>query len=213
MKAYKESKSIPPVSGIYSLHCPQTGDIRYIGKSKNIRNRFHGHMGVSKANKYPVAMWIKELRECGSAPNLCILHKASNEMLDDLEIAEISKHRNKGCNLLNLHSGGAHPSAAGNGKNVECWSVFGTPDPYRVLRNIYMPHNLSSKRIKEVSRSVSANYKSLSSEFDRVNFHLKCAKTIIGMGIDSRSGQMYEWLEKAAPQINEKYHGTVILNY
>ena len=65
-------------SGIYALVCPDTDEIKYVGRSKNIRKRFIYHLYSKKNSTTPVAWWIKSLHEENKRPKCIILETHIN---------------------------------------------------------------------------------------------------------------------------------------
>ena len=88
---------------VYALTCPSTGEIRYIGKTKDIKSRFKSHCNnrrIFKKQTY-YGNWIRSL---ASDPGLIILSK--NKDLDAEEIRLIKHYRELGANLVNTANGG-----------------------------------------------------------------------------------------------------------
>ncbi len=86
---------------IYTLSCPITNEVRYVGKSTNPSKRFSNHLcDKSKSHK---ASWIKSLISNNKLPVLNIVEEFDNELdCYNAEIAYISKYDN----LTNHHIGG-----------------------------------------------------------------------------------------------------------
>lgn len=213
LELYEKTKDMPEYSGIYALVCPDRKDIRYVGKSKNIKRRYRNHMWASPHSTHPVKRWVSKLKSEGKAPLIAILFLGPEADLDEKEIYFIKKYREMGNNLLNLHDGGAIPSAVGNGRNAECWSVKGESDAYKILRNRLFPMVRRSESIKKASRELSKTYRKLKTEKERTEFHLSCFLKIQDLGFVQDEKKAERWLEKAAAQINEKFPGRVTLKY
>jgi hypothetical protein len=89
---------------IYSLSDPLTNEIKYIGKANNTQERLKSHLRDAKRRATPVYQWINELKDKGLTPIakiICITQDWQNE-----EKKQIIIHRDMGCNLLNISSGG-----------------------------------------------------------------------------------------------------------
>ena len=85
---------------IYSLCCPFTDDIHYIGKTTQGMSRPLQHASNSHSTK--VKEWVEELREIGHKPKVTILENVSlNDNLDGRERYWIQYRLNKGDLLLN----------------------------------------------------------------------------------------------------------------
>lgn len=90
---------------IYSLSCPISGDVRYIGKSNNPKLRFYKHLQMLDNNK-DKNFWIKELLSDESKPILTIVEEVLISEWKDKEKLYIGKFRELGCDLLNSSIGG-----------------------------------------------------------------------------------------------------------
>lgn len=86
---------------IYTLNCPETNEVRYVGKSTNPSKRFSNHLcDTSKSHK---ASWIKSLINNNKLPILNIIEEFDNELACyNAEIIYISSYSN----LTNHHIGG-----------------------------------------------------------------------------------------------------------
>lgn len=67
---------------IYALYHPTTGEIRYIGKSRNPKSRYNDHIHSARANVYDhhAARWIRAVLSEGSKPAMRILNAVPEEM-------------------------------------------------------------------------------------------------------------------------------------
>lgn len=90
---------------IYCLKDPLTGDIRYIGKTDNLKKRFSAHIKGSVKKKTHLGCWLKSL--LGEKPILVVLHEvAENESWAEEERRYISCARAMGVDLVNATDGG-----------------------------------------------------------------------------------------------------------
>lgn len=88
---------------IYSICCPDSEKIRYIGQTRQGRKRFFEHVTESKSNNlYPVYRWFRKL---GKKPLFKILEYCNIEQLDSREIYWINRIGLE--NLLNIGLGGS----------------------------------------------------------------------------------------------------------
>lgn len=92
---------------IYALCCPDTGDIRYIGKAKDSQKRLKGHLRDAKARRTPVYDWIQSLAKRGAIPALRVLASAFDWRACEKQL--IAQYRADGVRLLNLADGGDEP--------------------------------------------------------------------------------------------------------
>lgn len=90
---------------IYALKCPNTGDVRYIGKAKNVANRFRAHLNRATEKNHR-ACWIRSLKAQGLKPLLEVLDEVSEEFWPQWEVAWIAFFREEGADLVNGDDGG-----------------------------------------------------------------------------------------------------------
>jgi hypothetical protein len=92
---------------IYGVADPRTGDIRYIGQTKNVKARRKSHISGSCSGKtLPVSRWERKLRQEGVLPTFVILQEGiGREDINRLEAEWIAKGRAEGWSLLNLIDG------------------------------------------------------------------------------------------------------------
>jgi len=91
---------------IYALKEPDTGEIRYFGKTcRPVEDRFVRHLSA-KPNWY-VSRWIQKLKSVGLVPGHEVLMTGlTNEEACEEEIALIAWGRKSGLSLTNLTDGG-----------------------------------------------------------------------------------------------------------
>jgi hypothetical protein len=94
---------------IYCLMDPDSGEIRYVGKTSVGLKRIDQHLkSARKSNpKTRVQRWISRVVSEGKIPRVAILDYAeSDDELCRLEIMWITNCRDCGCNLTNMSDGG-----------------------------------------------------------------------------------------------------------
>lgn len=91
---------------IYALCDPNTGDIRYIGQSKNSAKRLKQHMRDAKRRSTPVYLWINALAAKRLVPVVKVLEITENG--NEAEQRQIELSRTRGDQLLNVADGGTH---------------------------------------------------------------------------------------------------------
>lgn len=94
---------------IYGLHCPLSGEIRYIGKSVNPQKRLRAHIScaVRHAADHHTSRWIRRLAASDLAPSLVILHEVGpGEKWQDVERRLIADAIQRGLPLTNSTLGG-----------------------------------------------------------------------------------------------------------
>lgn len=197
------------ISGIYALLDPRTGDIRYIGQSKNISKRFSSHKYSS--SDYPVSKWISKLRKDGLIPDLVIIEEHENPV--DVEKQWIDRAKKSGANLLNLHEGGRFPSQSLNGTGSKIWLVNGMPTPYLMLIRSHFAMIKNSKAISDVFKGFSDRRKACISEEEFVDFEICMARACHESQDDNLVAAIENWLINVADKINAKYPGKIVLRY
>lgn len=91
---------------IYSLEDPITKEIRYIGKTNNIKMRFHNHLNKKHNEKSHKRNWINSLRKQGYKPIMQIIDEVENDEWKYWERYWIAQFIAWGFNLVNHTSGG-----------------------------------------------------------------------------------------------------------
>ena len=90
---------------IYGLCCPETKQIRYIGKTIRPKGRLRDHIN-DRAKTHKVN-WIKGLKSKGLTPNMVILETLEDgSNWEEAEIRWIKQGNDNGWNLVNGTSGG-----------------------------------------------------------------------------------------------------------
>lgn len=85
---------------IYTLNCPFTDEVHYVGKSTQGMLRPLSHLTNSHSEK--IKEWVAALKELGHAPVVKVIEYVSlEEDIDARELFYIQKELNKGSLLLN----------------------------------------------------------------------------------------------------------------
>ena len=85
---------------IYTLSHPITNEVRYVGKTINIKRRYKQHLYDKRGSHK--ASWVKSLKNDGLKPILTIIEECNNDNWAEREIFWISQFDN----LTNLKAGG-----------------------------------------------------------------------------------------------------------
>lgn len=93
---------------IYALRHPLTGEIRYIGKSKDAQKRLKAHIRRSREQDWPVSRWIRKLALDGLTPSITIITSVEGDW-QSVERGLIEVARAEGFRLLNVAAGGEAP--------------------------------------------------------------------------------------------------------
>ena len=91
---------------IYILLHPITLDIRYVGKTKNPKQRFHNHCNKAHNPKSHKRNWINSLREQGLKPIMQVIDKVEESEWQFWEQYWIVQLKCWGFNLVNHTAGG-----------------------------------------------------------------------------------------------------------
>lgn len=94
-------------AAIYALCCPDTGEIRYIGKANDPMARLKSHLRDARRRRTPVYDWMNSLFRAGKVPQLRVLMQSQDWKADERRL--IAEHRATGSRLLNLADGGDEP--------------------------------------------------------------------------------------------------------
>lgn len=89
---------------IYTISDPITLLVRYVGKTKNTKERFRKHL-TENNNTYK-SKWIKGLRIRGLIPLFEIIDVCNKDNWEDAEKRYIKLYKSIGANLLNQMPGG-----------------------------------------------------------------------------------------------------------
>ena len=89
---------------IYTLSCPISGDVRYVGKANKPKERYTKH--CSEKLNTDKSKWIQSLTSQGLRPILTIISEIPLDNWQKEEKVYISRYRDLGCILLNTSTGG-----------------------------------------------------------------------------------------------------------
>ena len=91
---------------IYTLAHPDTGEIRYVGKTKNsLQKRYNQHY-YNKEGKSKISKWIRKLKKENKKPIIELLDRVAFDLWVETEIYWIAQFKAWGFNLLNITEGG-----------------------------------------------------------------------------------------------------------
>lgn len=93
---------------IYTLTDPRTNEIKYVGKTNDIKKRYRNHIqesikGLKKTHKH---CWIRSLLNINIKPIIDILEEYDGNDWEWLEIMWIGIIKSWGFNLTNIGDGG-----------------------------------------------------------------------------------------------------------
>lgn len=91
---------------IYCLREPDTGSIRYVGKSDNPKKRLSSHLSEARDKNCHRKVWLHSLKSRGLRPVLEIVDEVPVEHWQQLEVAYIEFFKACGFDLTNNAAGG-----------------------------------------------------------------------------------------------------------
>lgn len=95
---------------IYTLSDPRTNEIRYVGKTKQPKDRMSRHLQKCYLDKYDKntykSNWIKALLKENVQPKMYIIEEGDNIDINEKEIFWIKWFKDNGYRLTNLSEGG-----------------------------------------------------------------------------------------------------------
>lgn len=95
---------------IYSISCPKTGEVRYVGKtSHSLENRLQQHLiyaRIPERKRRYVSDWLLSLDKKGLIPTISQLEQIEDCCWEDREKYWIKYFREQGNKLCNLTDGG-----------------------------------------------------------------------------------------------------------
>lgn len=93
---------------IYTLSHPQTGEIRYVGKTTNLKRRTYQHFNIKickKLGNKHLGNWLLSILNSGFKPLLEIIEECTDNWIES-EQYWIEQFKHWGFNLLNVTKGG-----------------------------------------------------------------------------------------------------------
>jgi hypothetical protein len=122
---------MPSTTFIYVLREPDTGEVRYVGKSDRPTERLSRHVRVKTATNHRET-WILSLKSRGLSPRLEIVDEVPRSEWPSWEAAYIDFFREQGFDLTNATPGGdCGPSRSGREHYA-----FRKPVPWEVREKI-----------------------------------------------------------------------------
>lgn len=105
---------------IYGLFDPRNDELKYIGKTVNLRIRLNGHVSNAKTGEPdPKYVWIRELLEKDLKPYILSLEECTEDNWEAKEKKWITDSFNSGVNLTNIAYGGGKDYWSGKKQSNE----------------------------------------------------------------------------------------------
>jgi len=95
---------------IYVLKCPDTGLVRYVGKTFDIKSRLKEHFNPSLKERSRRSSWLKSVLYSGKKPIFEIIDDCDEFNWSEKERAYIKLYKSFGANLTNTTAGGEQGS-------------------------------------------------------------------------------------------------------
>lgn len=140
---------------IYSLSDPTTKEVRYIGKTTNLKSRLTSHITHARQGiKSLVGDWIRYLLKHNNKPSIKIIQECDEYNWEQAEIYWISKLK-KSNRLCNTHKGGnlSCNKNTSRGKGKGCtyiksqnkWLARGSINGIRITLGLFKNEKLAKK--------------------------------------------------------------------
>jgi len=131
---------------IYTLSCPKTGVVRYVGATKNPKERIRCHIKDAKnKNSSPVHKWINSLLDKGLSPIMDIVDTGDTDTWQEKEKYWIQRYKDMGCALLNQTDGGLYYKRSE--ESCRKWAGENNPNYGKPVRGQHRQTNAESHKI------------------------------------------------------------------
>ena len=132
---------------IYTLEHPITEEIRYVGKTKNPKMRFHNHCNKLHNEKSHKRNWINKLKKEGLKPKMKILDEVLESEWKFWERFWINQLKQWNFNLVN-HTSGGDGSTLGNETSFKKGNIaFNDTNTYIMCENCKKEFKINPSRL------------------------------------------------------------------
>jgi hypothetical protein len=200
-------------SGIYALKDPDTGQIRYIGRSKNIQARYQNHIFRCKFTNFPSSVWIAGLLKEKKKPVLELLEEHANPV--EIEEQWISWGKSQGFELLNVGCGGYKELRGFRTFGLGCLQASGKRQPTKIYRDFYFSFTNSAKIARDLMRKMKNEMASLKKPEDKIKYEIWVGDQIIKNNFWSKKQkqEVYGWAREVQPKVKKIYSGLMVIQY
>jgi predicted GIY-YIG superfamily endonuclease len=200
-------------AGVYALTDPDTGEIRYIGRSANMSKRLHQHCKSFKSEKTNSARWVSKLASQGKKPNMVILEAHQNPI--EIESKWIKWGKDNGFDLLNVMDGGFDDMRFYHSKDRSFLSVDGYRAPTRIYRDTFFRFAKPGRVAVKIMADLKAKMKSLKTMQDRIKFEMFIGNHICHNGLwgNKQKQEVWGWAHKIKPKVDKEYPGIMVIEY
>lgn len=194
---------------IYSLEDPITNEIKYIGKTNNLKIRYSNHLcGKDKSYK---KNWITSLKNKNLKPLMKIIDRVPESEWEFWEIFYISLFKSWGFKLVNGSLGGLGGNNVGRSK-VKVVAYTQTGDIYKIYNSIKeakLENNCSSGNIVSACKGEINTVKGLiwryeKDSFNKFNIKNLKKKEIIRYDLNNNIIEVYSSIKEASLNLNCK---------
>lgn len=122
---------------IYTLIDPRDDQVRYVGKTNNLKQRLSSHINRSKSGfNSPIHCWIRKLLDLNLKPTILVQEICNQDNWEEREKYWIQYYREKYKNITNVSDGGITPlKNPGYQKVVHSKKTFKEVHQYDLLGN------------------------------------------------------------------------------
>jgi len=134
---------------IYTLIDPKDNQVRYIGKTNNLKQRLYSHINKSKSGfNSPIHCWIRKLLDLNLKPSISIQEICNQDNWEEREKYWIQYYREKYENITNVSDGGITPL-----KNPDYQKIVYSK---KTFKEVYQ-YNLNGEYIKSHKNAMQAS--------------------------------------------------------
>lgn len=178
---------------LYELVDPRNMEVRYVGKTNNmkIRHSAHNNLNTAKRLKTHNASWIIQLKNLGLEPLMRIIKIGSIQNIHQSEIDTIKKYRELGYRLTNMTNGGDGVC----GKNPETIekikkALTGKKNPWSVERKLKQAKQVVGM---DLSTGIEYEFLSIADAGRHVNGHKHHIKSCCIGRKNHKTYKNYKW--------------------
>lgn len=186
---------------VYALYSSKECKIKYIGVTKNPKNRFRQHIKNSDKKNKIKSRWIKNNKGFVKLKILAKFKERGKAL--DHEKHLIARSVQSGRVLLNIHEGGLNPDHAHKAYESKIWT-HNKKCPYKIISS--KSRNMFGW---SVLRQFDGKFLDRLTEYERLCFELNIAQNFMSAARDD----LEEWICGVYEAVNNKYPDLIKVNY